>query len=368
MKEEVRGCAGAWVRRFMVPLCAAFLIAVCRDVTTAEQQAQPSATDAAAHPFCRTKAATPEALTPDPLFDAVLNGEQAEGPPVLKGSPDVKYPRSAMDAAICGTVVLQILVKADGKVATARIVESLDKVNGIDSDALKTVSKWRFKPGQAKGKAVATVINARLEYVLEAIPVDPFEASKNIGNFAEVCGFLRPAAPGKSGDEMVRFQFSAIKNSLVVQVPASARDIQAIVRTPQAAACVAGPIGKVDGRPQITVEQADRIVINPAGMPDNVASCKDDPTITLPKIRAQFDPKYTPLAMRYKVQGEVEMDGIVMPNGRLGYVKVVKSLDTEFGLDDEAIATAYRWRFAPATRDGRPVPCKVGIWMEFRLH
>jgi TonB family protein len=72
--------------------------------------------------------------------------------------------------------------------------------------------------------------------------------------------------------------------------------------------------------------------------------------------------------MRRKIQGKVEMDATIMPDGRVGDVKVVRSLDSIYGLDAEAIATARQWRFEPALKDGRPVAVKIRIMMEFRLH
>ena len=330
------------------------------------QQTSPNATGLQkAHPFCRPKASTPEILGPDPRFDVVPGAKPADTPAVLSHSPNVKYPRAAMDSGICGTVVLQAIVKTDGKVSGVRVIESLDKLHGLDADAMKAVSGWRFKPARLNGKAATTLVTARVEYVLDAIAIDPFEASDNVGRFAEVCGYLRPA-PDSEPDGMVHFQFSITKKSLMVRIPETATSVLAGIANSKSAAWVVGPIVKAQGRTQITVTESDRIAIDPSI--GDVSNCKDDPHVVRPTIRAQYDPKYTPQAMRHKVIGQVELDAVVLPNGRVGFVKVVQSLDRLHGLDDEAIATAYRWRFKPATKDGRPVTCRIGIMMEFRLH
>jgi TonB family protein len=47
--------------------------------------------------------------------------------------------------------------------------------------------------------------------------------------------------------------------------------------------------------------------------------------------------------------------------------RIMKSLDTVYGLDDEALTAALRWRFKPGTTDGKPVPVLVTITMEFRI-
>ena len=78
-------------------------------------------------------------------------------------------------------------------------------------------------------------------------------------------------------------------------------------------------------------------------------------------------PNYTADAMRAKVQGTVLIEAVVLPDGTVGQVQVVRSLDTVFGLDQEAIKAAKQWRFAPGTRMGQPVPVLVTIELTFTL-
>ena len=58
-------------------------------------------------------------------------------------------------------------------------------------------------------------------------------------------------------------------------------------------------------------------------------------------------PQYTADAMRAKVQGTVLLECVVMPDGSVGNVEIVRSLDSTFGLDQEAIKAAKQWRFRP---------------------
>ena len=78
-------------------------------------------------------------------------------------------------------------------------------------------------------------------------------------------------------------------------------------------------------------------------------------------------PNYTSDAMRAKIQGIVTMEAVVMPDGSVGAVQIVRSLDQTFGLDQEAIRTVKKWRFRPGTRFGQPVPVLVEIEMTFTL-
>ena len=89
--------------------------------------------------------------------------------------------------------------------------------------------------------------------------------------------------------------------------------------------------------------------------------------VTNPKLLVEVKPTYTADAMRAKIQGVVTLEAVVMPDGTVGNVQIVRSLDPTFGLDQEAIKTVKRWRFAPGTRMGQPVPVLVEIEMTFTL-
>ncbi|MAM85197.1 MAG: hypothetical protein CL472_11100 [Acidobacteria bacterium] len=71
--------------------------------------------------------------------------------------------------------------------------------------------------------------------------------------------------------------------------------------------------------------------------------------------------------MRAKVQGSVWIEAVVMPDGSVGEVRITKSLDRVFGLDQEALRAVRQWRFAPGTRFGQPVPVLVVIELTFTL-
>ena len=89
--------------------------------------------------------------------------------------------------------------------------------------------------------------------------------------------------------------------------------------------------------------------------------------VTIPRVLREVKPAYTAEAMRAKVQGVVMLECVVMPDGSIGRVEVVKSLDGTFGLDQEAIKAARQWRFAPGTRFGEPVAVLVTIELAFTL-
>jgi TonB family protein len=89
--------------------------------------------------------------------------------------------------------------------------------------------------------------------------------------------------------------------------------------------------------------------------------------ITLPEVVREVKPAYTAEAMRAKVQGVVWLECIVMPDGTVSDVRITKSLDSVFGLDQEAIKAARQWRFRPGMRQGQPVPVIITIELTFTL-
>ncbi len=89
--------------------------------------------------------------------------------------------------------------------------------------------------------------------------------------------------------------------------------------------------------------------------------------VELPQLLFQKKPSYTSEAMRAKVQGVVLLECVVQADGGVGNCSVQRSLDSAFGLDQEAIKAARQWRFRPGTRMGEPVPVLVTIELTFTL-
>jgi TonB family protein len=89
--------------------------------------------------------------------------------------------------------------------------------------------------------------------------------------------------------------------------------------------------------------------------------------ITLPEVVREVKPVYTPEAMQAKIQGSVFMQAVVLPSGDVGDVRISRSLDAEYGLDQEAIKAMKQWEFKPGTKDGAPVAVEVTVQMTFTL-
>lgn len=89
--------------------------------------------------------------------------------------------------------------------------------------------------------------------------------------------------------------------------------------------------------------------------------------VTLPEVVKEVRPGYTQAAMQAKVQGSVWLECVVSETGDVTDIKVTKSLDTEYGLDQEAIKAAGQWKFKPGRKDGKPVAVRITLELTFTL-
>jgi len=91
--------------------------------------------------------------------------------------------------------------------------------------------------------------------------------------------------------------------------------------------------------------------------------------VTSPVLVREVKPNYTGDAMRAKLQGVVEMEAVVLPDGSIdpNRIKITRSLDSTFGLDQQAIIAVKQWKFRPGTFKGQPVPVIVNVELTFTL-
>jgi TonB family protein len=84
-----------------------------------------------------------------------------------------------------------------------------------------------------------------------------------------------------------------------------------------------------------------------------------------PQLVRDIRPDYAEGPMVRKVEGTVGLLVTVLTDGRVGAVRLVQALDPE--LEHAALAAVRRWRFAPATLDGKPVAAVVEVEVTFTL-
>ena len=90
-----------------------------------------------------------------------------------------------------------------------------------------------------------------------------------------------------------------------------------------------------------------------------------DPGITRVKALYQPNPEYSERASRKKIQGTVLLSMIVTAEGTVRDPQVTRSLDKD--LDKNAVECVKKWKFEPATRDGKPVASRVAVEVSFHV-
>jgi periplasmic protein TonB len=87
--------------------------------------------------------------------------------------------------------------------------------------------------------------------------------------------------------------------------------------------------------------------------------------VTAPSLLMEVRPSYTADALHRRIQGSVELELVVTPEGAASHIRVVQSLDP--GLDMEAMNAVQRWKFAPGRRAGVAVNVLVTAILDFTI-
>lgn len=86
--------------------------------------------------------------------------------PVPISKPAMTYPADALRAGETGKVVVRIEVGADGE-PTAVSVVSRSGSRSLDRAAVQAAKRWRFRPAQQNGRAVAAAVEVPIAFTLE---------------------------------------------------------------------------------------------------------------------------------------------------------------------------------------------------------
>jgi periplasmic protein TonB len=84
--------------------------------------------------------------------------------PTLLHEVKPDYTEEARRRSLTGDVVLEIVVRSDGRVGTVRVVQGLGA--GLDQRAVEAVRQWRFSPARRQGTPVDVVVEVAVEFRL----------------------------------------------------------------------------------------------------------------------------------------------------------------------------------------------------------
>ena len=92
-----------------------------------------------------------------------LAGFDTDVIPVVRVAPT--YPRRAKQARIQGWVTMEVLIRPDGTVSEAKVMES-DPPRLFDDAAIVAMQRWKFRPKMVDGSPVAQRAKQTIEFKL----------------------------------------------------------------------------------------------------------------------------------------------------------------------------------------------------------
>ena len=94
-----------------------------------------------------------------------------------------------------------------------------------------------------------------------------------------------------------------------------------------------------------------------------------DETVTPARViaKTQKAPEYPPAALAARFDGKVLVTLSILPDGKIGDVKVTESDHPNVGFEDATLKAVKQWEFTPATKDGKPVEYETSYRLSFRL-
>lgn len=106
----------------------------------------------------------------------------------------------------------------------------------------------------------------------------------------------------------------------------------------------------------------------PVGSPELSSALRIDAVgLEPPRLLEQVEPEYDAERARRGIQGVTDLEIVIDAQGVVVLAQVINSsLDEE--LDRAAIEAVKKWRFAPGTIDGEPVPVRAVVTINFRIY
>ncbi|HLK51321.1 MAG TPA: TonB family protein [Bryobacteraceae bacterium] len=99
--------------------------------------------------------------------------------------------------------------------------------------------------------------------------------------------------------------------------------------------------------------------------PSGVTAVEMGPGIAAPKLLFKVEPQYTEEARLAKYEGTVVVSAEIGAGGQAQSMRVIRGLG--LGLEEQALKAIGQWKFQPAMKEGRLIPVKATIEVNFRL-
>lgn len=101
------------------------------------------------------------------LSGGVGLGNLQEGDPIPVAAIPPQYPRDALMQGLEGWVRVEFTINPDGSVSNARVVDAHPRRGIFDREALRAITRWRFKPKVQDGEAIASRAGYTIDFKMD---------------------------------------------------------------------------------------------------------------------------------------------------------------------------------------------------------
>ncbi len=108
----------------------------------------------------------PPSMSQVEVSNTPFSASQLDEQPNILYSPRPNYPSAAIKAKVEATVIARVIISPDGKVVSVEILPG-EHSELFAAEAIKSLERWRFKPGKLAGNNVSTVVEIPLAFSLE---------------------------------------------------------------------------------------------------------------------------------------------------------------------------------------------------------
>lgn len=303
------------------------------------------------------------------------------GDATLRDWVQPEYPDAARKQKLEGTVRVEFVVEADGRVSRVEAKKSSAEL--FEAAAVAAVGRWTFAPALEEAKPVASAMGVTVPFQLaqlkqKVVPTAPpgvrFMPAPLKSTPAKVKSLPDPDYPDELADKKlpgeveIEFAIDAeghSRNPRVVRASHAAFVETALraVERGQFEPARQGPLPKGStmqypmsfesmGVKRAEIYEANRITTTNRPAP-----------VELPKILVLIDPVYPRERLLANEQGSAVVEFGVGENGRAADVSLVSATAPEFGA--AMVAAVEAWIFAPVVSEGGVQPLRLRVVHDF---
>jgi TonB family protein len=294
------------------------------------------------------------AKLPEPVFDeALTSGSTIESRRAFATNKGMLIGAIAAGALILiagGSWLLRRSSSAAPGTAAAAVTPA-PAVNGASQPMTQNGAAPISTQGSSSASVAAGTSPAQVSTASSASSAQPVSVKSASNPNSELLAYKQLAEPGPTP-----------KKPALGQVRLATPTIARNVRTPEPADTGTAPL--ID----------NQLTPNVDGLTNGLAAAKQPlaPPAALQtggdvkpaRMISSIAPVYPMLAKNQHVEGDIRIDALIEPTGRVSAMKVVSGPPL---LQQAAMDALRQWKYQPATLDGKPVPMHLTVTIQFRM-